>query len=193
PRAYDANPDAPTYLFIRGDDRNPDRKRPLAPGLPRLLTWASLDIQPVALPPQAHTPGSRPHVLENYLRVEGQKRQAARKLTGEPAAVTKALAEKMLATADAQTASLKARAAADRAKAQDAPAAEFSKLARAAALAERTAGVAQAEEDLAKAELDLLRADAKKKAEAEKKRNAARTALASARKALVNPGETYTP
>jgi hypothetical protein len=200
PRAYDANPDAPTYLFIRGDDRNPDKKRPLAPGLPRLLTWASLDIQPVALPPQAHSPGLRPHVLENYLCAEEKKRQAARellasarKLTGEPAAATKALAEKMLAAAETQTVSLKARAAADRAKAQDAPAAEAGKLARAAAMAERMASVAQAEENLAKAELDLLRAAANKKAEAEKKRNAARTALANARKALANPGETYTP
>src|SRR5262249_33147155 len=200
PRAYDANPDAPTYLFIRGDDRNPDKKRLLAPGLPRLLTWASLDIQPVALPPQAHSPGLRPYVLENYLRVEERKRQAARqllasagKMTGEPAAATKALAEKMLAAAEAQVASLKARAAADWAKVHNAPAAEAGKLARAAALAERTAAVAQAEESLAKAELDLLRADAKNKAEAEKKRNAARTALASAQKALANRGEAYTP
>src|SRR5262249_56844445 len=90
-------------------------------------------------------------------------------------------------------ASCKSGAAADRAKAKDVPAAEVSKRARAAALAERTAGVAQAEESLAKAELDLRRADAKKKAEAEKKRNAARTALASAQKALANPGEAYTP
>jgi hypothetical protein len=200
PRAYDANPDAPTYLFVRGDDRNPDKKRPLAPGLPRLLTWASLDIQPVALPPQAHSPGLRPHVLENYLRAEEQKCQAARellesagKMTGELAVATKALAEKMLTAAEAQIASLKARASADRAKVQDAPAAEVSKLARAAALAERTTGVARAEEDLAKAELDLLRAAANKKAEVEKKRNAARTALAGARKALANPGEAYTP
>jgi hypothetical protein len=33
-RAYDKTPDAPTYLFVRGDERNPDRSRALTPAVP---------------------------------------------------------------------------------------------------------------------------------------------------------------
>ena len=36
-RAYDAEPAAPTYLFIKGDDRNPDKDRSIAAGVPALL------------------------------------------------------------------------------------------------------------------------------------------------------------
>src|SRR5262249_3254194 len=36
-RAYDARPDAPTYLFARGDERMPAKDHPLAPGLPAVL------------------------------------------------------------------------------------------------------------------------------------------------------------
>ena len=33
-RAFDKTPDAPTYLFVRGDERTPDKSRPLTPGVP---------------------------------------------------------------------------------------------------------------------------------------------------------------
>jgi hypothetical protein len=199
PRAYDANADAPTYLFVRGDDRNPAKNRVLRPGLPRVLTWAALEIEPVSLPPEAHSPGLRPHVLANFLRAEEAKRQAARellersrKMTGDAAATAKALAEKMLAAADAQSESLKARAAADKAAVQ-AASAEVAKLIRAAALAERKAGLALAEENLARAESEVAQAPPGKKAPAEKKRAAAQTAVTAARKALEASGTVYTP
>ncbi len=200
PRVFDANLDAPTYLFIRGDDRNPKKDRAIAPGLPRPLTWAKLDIQPVSLPPQAHNPGLRPLVLENFIRAEEKKRQAAAellqrsgKMTSDATTAARALAEKMLATAAAQTAALRARAAADRAKARDGHVAAIVKLARDAALAERRAGAAKAEEDLARAESEVAALPAGKKAAAEKKRVAAQAALVAARKALEKPGEQYTP
>jgi hypothetical protein len=79
PRVFDCNLDAPTYLHIRGDDRNPAKEKPLTPGLPKVLTWSKLDIQPVTLPPQAHTPGLRPHVLENQTRLAQQQRETAQK------------------------------------------------------------------------------------------------------------------
>ena len=37
PRAFDCNLDAPTYVHIRGDDRNPDKAHPLTPGFPAFL------------------------------------------------------------------------------------------------------------------------------------------------------------
>jgi hypothetical protein len=37
-RAFDAKPDAPTYLFRRGDERTPDKSRALTPAVPAVLT-----------------------------------------------------------------------------------------------------------------------------------------------------------
>ncbi len=68
PRAFDCNLDAPTYLFIRGDERNPRKSKPIAPGLPTILLRDRLDIQPTILPRESHVPGLRPVVLENFLR-----------------------------------------------------------------------------------------------------------------------------
>jgi hypothetical protein len=78
PRAFDCNLDAPTYLFVRGDERQPKKTRPLAPGLPAILSPGKLDIQPVTLPPEAHQPGLRALVLENHLRLAEQQIAAAR-------------------------------------------------------------------------------------------------------------------
>src|SRR5581483_6892053 len=41
------NPAAPTYLFRRGDERNPDKDHPLLPGVPAVL-GGELSIQPVS-------------------------------------------------------------------------------------------------------------------------------------------------
>jgi hypothetical protein len=45
-RVFDSNPVAPTYLFVRGDDRNPDRSRVLPPGVPPVL-GGEPEIRPV--------------------------------------------------------------------------------------------------------------------------------------------------
>ena len=68
PRAFDCNLDAPTYLFIRGDERNPAKDKIIPPGVPELLAFGGLKIQPVTLPPAAHQPGLRPYILETLLR-----------------------------------------------------------------------------------------------------------------------------
>ncbi|MBM4068814.1 MAG: DUF1553 domain-containing protein [Planctomycetes bacterium] len=78
PRAYDANLQAPTYLFFRGDDRQPVKDRVLAPGLPKLLLWQPLEIAPVSLPAEAIAPGLRPHVLDTHLKLAEKKIVAAR-------------------------------------------------------------------------------------------------------------------
>ncbi len=48
-RAFDANPAAPTYLLVRGDDRNPDTSRVLTPAVPAVL-GGELVVRPVPLP-----------------------------------------------------------------------------------------------------------------------------------------------
>ncbi len=197
PRAFDCNLNAPTYRFVRGDEKHPETSKPLTPGVPALLALGDLGIHPVRLPAEAVFPGLRPFVLEDHLRAAERRIAAARQALAdcraatEPAAVL--VAEKALAAAEAQPTALRARAAADRARLRQPPAANARELARQAALAERRAALAQAEESLARAELDWSRADAKQKPAADKKRTTARDAVSQARKALEAPGETYTP
>jgi len=68
PRVFDCNLEAPTYCFVRGNESQPIKDRPLKPGLPPLLALGELKIEPVSLPPEASLPGLRPFVLENHLR-----------------------------------------------------------------------------------------------------------------------------
>jgi hypothetical protein len=212
PRAFDCNLDAPTYRFERGDERRP-LADPVAPAVPALLALDGLQIQPVALPPEAQTPGLRPFVLEDHLRaaegriaaaraglvaawktfIQQQEAGAQAPMTMEIAGAAVVLAEKALAAAEAQPPALRARAAADRARLGQPPAADAKGLAQQAARAERRADAARAEEDLARAEVELLRAAPAAKTDAGKKRDAAREALARARQALEATGETYTP
>jgi hypothetical protein len=209
PRAFDCNLDAPTYRFVRGDERQPIKDRPLAPGVPRLLAFAELDIRPVTLPPEAHSPGLRPFVLADNLRFAEARIAAARqelarakeavaaqaKAGAVPARLSAAvvLAERALVTAEALPLELRARALADRASLQQPPSPDFATLAQLAALAEKRSSLAWAEEALARAEYDLLGAEAAKKPAAEAKRKAALDAVAAAKKALEAPGEAYTP
>jgi hypothetical protein len=66
PRAYDADPKVPTFLFLRGDDRTPD-KTPLPPGVPEALGGKPFQVEPVPLPPAAYRPGLRPFVVHEDL------------------------------------------------------------------------------------------------------------------------------
>jgi hypothetical protein len=84
PRVFDCHADAPTYLFVRGDEKRPRKERPLSPGVPALLALGKFQIKPVHLPPQAHAPGLRPFVLEDQLRA------AERQIAAERAALEQA-------------------------------------------------------------------------------------------------------
>src|SRR5207245_6784690 len=67
PRAYDADLQSPTYLFIRGDDRNPDKSKPLAPGVPEVLGGHFPKVEPMALPRTAQAPDKRDFVIAETL------------------------------------------------------------------------------------------------------------------------------
>ncbi|MBI3821584.1 MAG: DUF1549 domain-containing protein [Planctomycetes bacterium] len=69
PRVYDANLDVPTYLHIRGNEQQADKKRVLKPGLPSLLLPGGLQVKPIQLPAEAHNPGLRAFVLQDHMRV----------------------------------------------------------------------------------------------------------------------------
>ncbi|WP_437204001.1 DUF1553 domain-containing protein [Planctomicrobium sp. SH664] len=77
PRAFDGLPDAPTYLFVRGDDSNPDKSRVIPPGVPKLLEFDEFAVEPVKLPDVAWQEGLRPWVLENHQALAKQRLKAA--------------------------------------------------------------------------------------------------------------------
>ena len=68
PRAFDCNADAPTYVHIRGDDRNPDTSRPVTPEIPKFLAFDQFAVTPVQLPVEASDPSLRPHVVQARLK-----------------------------------------------------------------------------------------------------------------------------
>jgi hypothetical protein len=77
PRAFDGLPEEPTYLYIRGDERNPDKSTVITPGVPALLSWGELTIEPVPLPTEAYQPARRPWVLDAYISAAKQRVEAA--------------------------------------------------------------------------------------------------------------------
>lgn len=68
PRVFDRRLDQPTYLYERGNDKYPQKDKPLAPAVPEFLTGTGLDIQPVSLPPEARFPGLQPFWQTDMLR-----------------------------------------------------------------------------------------------------------------------------
>lgn len=105
PRVFDAHPDEPTYLHIRGDAANPDQDRVITPGVPKVLTANEPVIKPIELPAESHNPAVLAFVLEDHLQVAEQQIAAA-----EHALVQ---SQKVLASLDviAETAQSKAASA----------------------------------------------------------------------------------
>ena len=59
-------------------DNSDDKDKPLAPGLPKLLLWEKLAIEPISLPLEAHQPGLLPHVLEGQLQLAAKQIESAK-------------------------------------------------------------------------------------------------------------------
>ncbi len=93
PRVYDAHADAPTWLFVRGDEKRPDKSKSLPPGIPVVLARAPLNIQPVALPLETFAPSLKPGIEQDFLL------GAERSLADAQAALAKA--KQALAVAEA--------------------------------------------------------------------------------------------
>ncbi len=203
PRVYDAKPEAPTYLFKRGDEKEPDTSKPLAPGVSSVFGRKDIAIAPIALPLEAYAPGLRRFVQEESVASARKTLEATR---GELAKAPKdPMAVKALAVAEAELTAAEARVAADNARHARPARSDADLLARLAALAERQMVALHAEETLARAELSLAKAretlkpnpdDAKAKkavADAEARADATRKALDRARVELSKTDATYTP
>jgi hypothetical protein len=76
PRAFDAEPNALTHLFLRGDDRTPDKTH-LAPGVPEAL-GGTFRVAPVPLPREAYSPDTRPFVIREDLAAGARATAQAR-------------------------------------------------------------------------------------------------------------------
>lgn len=74
-RAFDAQPELPTYLFVRGNEKQPNKEQPLTAGLPGIFQ-AALTPAPVPLPVTTYYPAVKSHVVE-------QMQQAAAGEVGE--------------------------------------------------------------------------------------------------------------
>ena len=93
PRAFDCNLDSPTYVHVRGDDRNPDTSKKMDPSVPAFLLASPSSGPPaesralfapssITLPPEAYDPGSRSFIVESYVNsVDLQIEAAAKKLS----------------------------------------------------------------------------------------------------------------
>lgn len=65
-RVFDEKPDAPTFMYEKGDARNRfPNKAPVQPGVPVALAYETFAITPVDLPPGAFYPGIKQFVRED--------------------------------------------------------------------------------------------------------------------------------
>src|SRR5205814_942855 len=79
-RAFDGKPDEPTYIFMRGNEKNPLKDEWIPPAFPGLLSNTSCSMEPVQLPQSVWYPGSVAFVREDILsaaRGEVEKANAA--------------------------------------------------------------------------------------------------------------------
>ncbi|HEY2909168.1 MAG TPA: DUF1549 domain-containing protein, partial [Gemmataceae bacterium] len=81
PRAFDCNLDAKTFLFVRGDERNPDKERTIVPALPAYLAPNGLKIAAVKLPAEAYAPGLRGDIIAAHRKQAEAKFTAAERGT----------------------------------------------------------------------------------------------------------------
>lgn len=67
PRIFDAHPDAPTYVHVRGDEKQPDTSHLIPPGVPAILGGPSFQIHPIELPITAYQTSLRQYVIDDHL------------------------------------------------------------------------------------------------------------------------------
>lgn len=199
PRVFDAWPDAPTYLFVRGEEAKADTSRSIPPGVPEALEFCALTIEPVPLPKAAWQPARQPWVIETHLAA------ARRALADAQQALEKPATDATTRRHDVDVAAAELRAVEQRADAtraawtaeDDPTAADAARSAadRAAAAvrAEREVAVAKARRALAAAEGRQAQAAASGKPGDGKDLQAARDALAKAEQAAAEPDGPFTP
>jgi hypothetical protein len=186
-RVFDSKPEAPTFLFVRGNDKNALTDDPIKPAVPALFGDIACSIESLQLPQASWQPGSVQFVRDDILAA-GQKEiekataaietaktkfdEAVRKTVAvspsPDAAVVDAdaqiaLAEINLRLAEANLAISELRLLADDAAFATPPKASAKALAEATARAERDRSVLQAQKGVLQAEVNLTTARRNKK------------------------------
>ncbi|MCC6507787.1 MAG: DUF1549 domain-containing protein [Pirellulaceae bacterium] len=203
PRVFDAKPEAKTFLFERGNDKQPRQDQPIQPSVPALF---DIEYQPqsIALPRQVYQPALTPVARANALAAAwssyDKARQAAetklkklreRTSTEQPNSAANIPADEQLdpitaATLEAHAAeaalvSLQARYAADLAKLDEVPQTQLDPLVKQAATTEQRANLLAAQVALHSAHNALATAKASENKDAKKRQ----TAIDQAEKNLV--------
>ena len=211
PRAFDADLEAATFVFLQGNEKHPDKDHPVTPAVPAVL-GGSFEVQPVQLPLTAYYPALTKFIIEEQLTSARQQLAAAEKAIADASEQTGSessndLLELKCVVAELRLQSLAARHAADLGKyAQVEPAADSTKLAglsQTAATMERQLNARQAELTLAKKK-ELFQSaesspekDAKKKqaaiAKAKQELEAAQKNIKTTQDALQKKDGSYTP
>ena len=212
PRAYDADLEVNTFLYLAGNEKQPDKDHPLSPGVPKFL-GSPFEVKPVSLPVEGYQPDMRAFVEEEQISKARNAFTAAEKaLADSQAGLSKEDhtkqddLKKNLEIAELKWKSLAARYAADRSKVAPAETPEHQQyeiLAKEAARLERQLKLAEAESTqtlkrraLKKAESSPEK-DVKKKqagiAAAKKELTAAEKTLAAAKEEFKKTDAKYTP
>jgi hypothetical protein len=192
PRAFDAHPDAMTYVHRKGDEKQPLTDQPLTPAIPRLLRFTEFAPQAQPLPLESAWPVARDFVLKDHLAQANAKLLAVHDRCSAADQRSQPAAQKQLAAAEIYLSVLQTAYAADKAKRlqsadTDALIAEAAFTARQYELALAEAEVAELEgnEPAAGDENQTARGDWQKKIDE------AREKVDKARKALESPGTNY--
>lgn len=77
-RVFDAKPEAPTFLFVRGNDKNPAADEPLSPAVPRLFADGRCTIERQPLPPTVSYPGLADFIRQETLTAARKELEKAR-------------------------------------------------------------------------------------------------------------------
>ncbi len=208
PRAYDAT-NAPTYVFVRGDERNSLTNEVIAPTVPAML-GGRLNVQPVNLPWLAGNPDQRDFVIRDTLAASEQSVAAAKAVWAKSRSATNATpaqlreADLALDLAEKKHAALTAVIAAERLTLPGSRRREEADLSTAlrlvpsaatnAVLLQRTAAVAEATLKRHQAQTALAAAPTNKVAETQKKLTEADQQLTAAVETLAKPLDAaFTP
>ena len=180
-RVYDANLKAETFLFERGNEKNPKKDKPLPPGVPAAFGPKGFAPKEVPLPPEVAHPTLRQEVRKNLIDAAA-------------AQVKQFKAEPRVKVAVVQLQAVKAKLAADAARYGKPASPKAPELIRhAVALHLETLALA-AEADLAEAEEALKTLKDPKQVEAQKKKVAdLKPKVDAARKACETPPADYPP
>ena len=199
PRAFDADLTAKTFVYLAGNEKQPDKDHPMTAALPDVL-GGNFAVQQVELPIAAYYPALTDFVVKEQVEAARVQLAAAEKDMSD-------LGDLKRETAKLRVASLEARIAADQTKYGEGPKesdeSRTSELALAAANTERQLNAKRAELTLSQKKAGLQSAESSEEKDDKKKQAAiakAKTELADAEKklktataALAKKDASYTP